>query len=85
MGTTAFVYTTQICGSVPLFRLYNVAGTDHFYTSEDGFFFFVLPSLMLVPQPPIQNGPAFLASGLIDQGIAAYVPLGGIIPGVPFC
>ncbi|KAJ7890077.1 hypothetical protein B0H14DRAFT_2497364 [Mycena olivaceomarginata] len=63
MGTAAFVYTTQICGSVPLFRLYNVAGTDHFYTKR----------------------AAFLASGLIDQGIAAYVPLGGIIPGVPFC
>ncbi|KAF7351969.1 hypothetical protein MVEN_01159000 [Mycena venus] len=33
-GTAALVYTTQICGSVPLYRLYAASHVDHFYTTS---------------------------------------------------
>lgn len=36
--TPGFVYTTQICGSVPLYGLFLPSpGNDHFYTSETKF------------------------------------------------
>ena len=35
-----FVYTSQICASVPLYRLFLVDGTDHFYTSKARLFWF---------------------------------------------
>lgn len=30
----AYVYATQICGSVPLYRLYQPVCVDHFYTID---------------------------------------------------
>ena len=34
-GTQAYVYTAQVCGSIPLYRTYDVQGTDHFYTPSE--------------------------------------------------
>ncbi|KAG1806174.1 uncharacterized protein BJ212DRAFT_784925 [Suillus subaureus] len=31
---SAYVYNTNICGSVALYRLYSSSGTDHFYTTS---------------------------------------------------
>ena len=55
-GTAAFVYTTQVCSSTPLFRLFNAAEVDHFYTSAlrcafQSFSFF---SLLKFPLPEIE-------------------------------
>ncbi|EED80219.1 predicted protein [Postia placenta Mad-698-R] len=33
-GVAAYVYETQICGSVPLLRSYNPVVVDHFYTNN---------------------------------------------------
>ena len=33
-GTAAYVYTTQLCGSIPLYRLYSPSAMDHFYTTN---------------------------------------------------
>ena len=33
-GITAYVYPTQLCNSVPLFRTYNAKVGDHFYTTS---------------------------------------------------
>ncbi|EED80865.1 predicted protein [Postia placenta Mad-698-R] len=33
-GIAAYVYETQICGSVPLFRSFNPVVVDHFYTNN---------------------------------------------------
>ena len=32
---TGYVYPTQICGSVPLYHLYNPQVVDHFYTIDE--------------------------------------------------
>ncbi|KAJ6529122.1 hypothetical protein DFH09DRAFT_934859 [Mycena vulgaris] len=29
-----YMYSTQVCGSVPMFRLYSATATDHFYTTD---------------------------------------------------
>jgi hypothetical protein len=34
-GITAYIYPTQICGSIPYYRLYNSAATEHFYTVSE--------------------------------------------------
>ncbi|KAJ6458261.1 hypothetical protein C8R45DRAFT_913332 [Mycena sanguinolenta] len=34
-GITAYIYPTQICGSVPYYRLYDSAATEHFYTVSE--------------------------------------------------
>ncbi|KAF9817741.1 hypothetical protein IEO21_03200 [Rhodonia placenta] len=33
-GVAAYVYATQICGSVPLYRSYQPVTVDHFYTNN---------------------------------------------------
>ncbi|KAJ7802557.1 hypothetical protein B0H14DRAFT_2385378 [Mycena olivaceomarginata] len=33
-GPNTFIYPTQICGSIPFFRLYESALTEHFYTTN---------------------------------------------------
>jgi len=32
-GTSAYVFQSQVCASVPLYRLYSTSATDHFYTT----------------------------------------------------
>lgn len=34
-GTSAYVYATQICGSIPLYHLYNPRDKDNFYTTSE--------------------------------------------------
>ncbi len=34
-GITAWVFPTQVCGSVPLYRLVNAPIEDNFYTTND--------------------------------------------------
>ena len=33
-GTAAYVFSTAVCGSVPLYRMYNPSIIDHFYTTS---------------------------------------------------
>jgi hypothetical protein len=33
-GIAAYVFSTQVAGSVPLYRLYNAGVKDHFYTTD---------------------------------------------------
>jgi hypothetical protein len=33
-GTDAYVYPSQICGSIPFYRLYNSGATEHFMTTS---------------------------------------------------
>ncbi|KAJ7286868.1 hypothetical protein C8J57DRAFT_1049238 [Mycena rebaudengoi] len=35
-GIAGYVYATQICESVPLYRLYNGHAQDHLYTADEG-------------------------------------------------
>ncbi|KAI0328320.1 hypothetical protein GY45DRAFT_1326449 [Cubamyces sp. BRFM 1775] len=35
-GIAAYVYPSKLCGSVPLYRMYNPMATDHFYTTNVG-------------------------------------------------
>ncbi|KAJ7705729.1 hypothetical protein B0H14DRAFT_2483943, partial [Mycena olivaceomarginata] len=32
---TVYIYPTQICGSIPYYRLYNSTATEHFYTVSE--------------------------------------------------
>ncbi|KAJ7629121.1 hypothetical protein FB45DRAFT_920020 [Roridomyces roridus] len=34
-GIQAYVYPTQICGSVPWYAVYNAAATEHFFTTDE--------------------------------------------------
>ncbi|KAJ6454864.1 hypothetical protein C8R45DRAFT_1037388 [Mycena sanguinolenta] len=34
-GITAYIYPTPICGSIPYYRLYDSAATEHFYTVSE--------------------------------------------------
>ena len=34
-GTAAYVYPEQVCGSIPLYGLFNSNITDHFYTTNE--------------------------------------------------
>ncbi|KAJ7788626.1 hypothetical protein B0H14DRAFT_3892320 [Mycena olivaceomarginata] len=34
-GISAYIYPSQICGSVPFYRVYNSAATEHFYTINE--------------------------------------------------
>ncbi|KAF7324395.1 hypothetical protein MVEN_02645500 [Mycena venus] len=34
-GITGYIYPTQICGSIPYYRLDNSGATDHFYTVSE--------------------------------------------------
>ncbi|KAJ7196660.1 hypothetical protein GGX14DRAFT_473141 [Mycena pura] len=64
-----FVYTSQICASVPLYRLFLVDGTDHFYTTSAS-----------------ERARALTGDfPYTDQGIAAYVPVSGVIEGTTLC
>ncbi|KAF7346880.1 hypothetical protein MVEN_01440000 [Mycena venus] len=31
----SYIYPTQVCGSIPLFRLYSASGQDNFYTTSE--------------------------------------------------
>jgi hypothetical protein len=33
-GITAYVYPTQLCGSTPIYHVFNPSTSDDFYTSE---------------------------------------------------
>ncbi|KAJ7624391.1 hypothetical protein FB45DRAFT_923297 [Roridomyces roridus] len=33
--STVYIYPTQVCGSVPVYRLYSSSGTDNFYTTSE--------------------------------------------------
>lgn len=73
-GIAAFVYADQICGSTPLFRLYNGKIGDHFYTGE--LFGFILLDAktdnvgLVSEEERIRAGGT---GGYTDEGIAAYV------------
>lgn len=83
-GTVALVYTSQICGSMPLYRLYAVNAVDHFYTSK--FWHstrrhkFHWNTYTCVLASATERAAA-LALGFVDQGIVAYVPEKGIVTG----
>ncbi|KAJ7496553.1 hypothetical protein FB451DRAFT_1385949 [Mycena latifolia] len=34
-GVAAYVFSRRVCGGVPLYRLYNSATRDHFYTTDE--------------------------------------------------
>ncbi|KAF7343161.1 hypothetical protein MVEN_01746900 [Mycena venus] len=71
-GIAAYVYGDQICGSVPLFRLVhgvNVSGPGF---GSDHFY------------TRLERQVA-LATGYTDQGIAAYVPIPGVVDGNALC
>ena len=34
-GVTAYIYASQICGSIPLYRMYQPTIVDHFYTVNE--------------------------------------------------
>lgn len=33
-GVPGWIYPSQVCGSIPLYRTYDASGTDHFYTQS---------------------------------------------------
>ncbi|KAJ7458884.1 hypothetical protein FB451DRAFT_1046486, partial [Mycena latifolia] len=56
-GTAAWVYTDGICGSHPLFRLFNPEQADHFYTSTIN----------------ADERDSFIAAGYVFEGTAGFV------------